>query len=378
MNYDYSKKEFELFIELYQTVSAYSAEHPMDTGEDECRKNIQAAMKQLGQTPYLKLAIADIDGFYGTTTLMGAMEAVAAVSPSLYLSAEYSVRVLGRAIARWGNETLKKTFLDPLLSGESLGALALCEETVNVDNDPLATIGERRDGGIVLNGRKQFVVNAPVASVVGVVGLLDDKPALFLVETGAPGMTIDDTPGDALGYKGVAISGLHLRNCVVQEDRVIQCGPKENMTAILRLYENQVLMGASIGLAKASFEAARDYAKNHRTGGKPIIAYQEIGFKLSEMLTLYQASQLLAIRAAWTFENKPKEAGDLSLCAKVFCAESASQVAGEAMKILGSSAYFGANPVERAYCCARYGEVFGTSTELSRVKIGDAALGVKA
>lgn len=378
MNYDYSKKEFELFIELHQLVSAHSAEHPMDTGADECRKNIQGAMQQLGQTPYLKLAIEDIDGFYGTTTMMGAMEAVAAVSPSLYLSAEYSVRVLGRAIARWGSESLKKTFLAPLLSGESLGALALCEQTVNVDNDPLATTGDRRNGGVVLNGTKQFVVNAPVASVVGVVGLLDDKPALFLVEKGAPGMTINELPGDALGYKGAAISGVHLENCAVGEDRVIQCGPKENMTAILRLYENQVLMGASIGLAKASFEAARDYAKNHRTGGKPIIAYQEIGFKLSEMLTLYQAAQLLAIRAAWTFENKPKEADELSLCAKVFCAESAAQVAGEAMKILGSSAYFGANPVERAYCCARYGEVFGTSTELSRVKIGDAALGVKA
>ncbi len=381
MNYDYAQKEFELFIELYQMIADFAAEHPMDTHPTstdaaECQNNIQTAMRKLGQTPYLKLAVEEVRDFNGATTLMGAMEGVAAASPSLYLSAGYSAHVLGRAIAKWGNEDNQKTFLRPLLSGESLGAIALCEETVNVDNDPLTTAGERQEGGIVLNGRKQFVVNAPVASVIGVVGLFDGKPALFLVEKDAPGLTLD-APVDAFGYKGAAISGLRLENCPIDEDRIIVCNDKENMVATIRLWENQVLIGASIGLAKTAFESARDYAKTHRTGGKPIIAYQEIGFKLSEMLTLYQASQLLAIRAAWTFENKPREAGDLTLCAKAFCAESAAQLAGEAIKIMGSSAYFGVNPVERAYCCSRYGEIFGTSTELSRVKIGDAALGIK-
>ncbi len=376
MNYEYSQKEFEFFIELYQMVSAYSASHPMDTGGADCEKNIQGGVEKLGQTPYLKLGVSDVENANGLVTLMGAMEVVAAVSPSLYLTAEYSMRLLGRALAKWGDEKQKQAFLNPLISGSAIGALALCEQTVNVDNEPLAATGEKQGSTVIISGRKQFVVNGPVAKVIGVVGTCDGKPAIFLVDGDAPGLSINRTEG-SFGYKGACISEMILENCRIDEDRMIRCSEKEDMVSVLRLWENQILTGASLGLMRASFESARDYAKSHKTGGKPIIAYQEIGFKLAEMLTLFQTSQMLAIRAAWTAEKQPREAFDLTLCAKVFCTESAARVSGEAMNIFGSSAYFGANPVEHAYCCARYGESFGTSTELSRIKIGDAALGIK-
>ncbi len=377
MNYDYSQKEFELFIGIHQVLTDFSAGHPMDTGEAASKTFIRSALQQLGQTPYLKLGVEDAPEYNGCTTLMGAMEVVAAVSPSLFLSTEYSVRVLGRALARWGDDNQKQTYLTPLVSGETLGALALCEQTANVDNDPLSTVAEKQGDGYVVNGKKQFVVNGPVAAVIGVVGVLDGRPAIFLVSPETPGVTIVPTEG-AMGYKGTAIAEITLEDCAVDAAHVLRCPDKENMVSTLRMWENQVLTGASLGLMRAAFESARDYAKSHRTGGKPIIAYQEVGFKLSEMLTLFQTSQMLATRAAWTMDKHPKDAFELTLCAKVFCTESASQVSGEAMKILGSSAYFGANPVERAYCCVRYGEIFGTSTELSRVKLGDAALGVKS
>ncbi len=376
MNYEYSQKEFELLIELFQMVTDFAADHPMDSGTADCRQNIQEALEKLGQTPYLKLGVEHVEEYNGVVTLMGAMEVVALVSPSLFLSAEYGVRVLGRALAKWGSQQQKDEFLRPLVSGTAMGAMALCEKTVNVDNEPLATTGEKQGDKIIINGRKQFVVNGPVAKIIGIAGTYDGKPAIFIVDKDTPGLVNHETEG-ALGYKGTAVSEITLTDCAVDETRVIGCSEKENMVSSLRLWENQVLTGASLGLMRASFENARDHAKSHRTGGKPIIAYQEVGFKLAEMLTLFQTSQMLAIRAAWTSETSPKEAVDLTLCAKVFCTESAAQVSGEAMRILGSSAYFGSNPVERAYCCARYGEIFGTSTELSRVKLGDAALGIK-
>jgi alkylation response protein AidB-like acyl-CoA dehydrogenase len=136
-------------------------------------------------------------------------------------------------------------------------------------------------------------------------------------------------------------------------------------------------LGASLGLMKTAFESARAYAKSHKTGGKPIIAFQEIGFKLSEMLTLFQTSQLFAYRTAWTTEKDPKEAESLTLCAKVFCTESAEQVASEAMKILGGAGYIAGNAVEQSFRCAKYGQIAGTSTEIARVKIGDTALGLR-
>lgn len=376
MNFDYSKKEFELFLELYQMLKDYSADHPMDSRSPECAQNIMGAIEKLGHTPYFRFALEKMEGYNGAVTAMGAMEVVAAVSPSLYLSAEYSTRVLGRAIDRWGDENQKKRFLQPLLSGTLLGALALCEQTVNVDNDSLITNGNKQGNTISITGKKQFVINGPVADIFGVVGTYEGKSAIFLVDKKAPGLVVKEK-AEALGYKGAAISAVSFEDCTIEESHVISCSEKEDMVGLLRLWENLALIGASLGLMRTSFESARDYAKSHRTGGKPIIAYQEIGFKLAEMLTLYQSSQLLATRAAWTLEKMPKEAVDLTLCAKVFCAESAAQVSGDAMKILGSSAFFGSNPVEHAYCCARFSEIFGTSSELSRVKIGDAALGLK-
>lgn len=149
------------------------------------------------------------------------------------------------------------------------------------------------------------------------------------------------------------------------------------MPKILRQWEDQVLLGASLGLSKTAFESARDYAKSHKSGGKPIIAYQEVGFKLAEMLTLFQTAQLLAYRTAWNLDTAAAEADELVDCAKVFCTEAAEQIASEALKILGGAGFTAGNPVEQAYRCAKYGQIAGTSTEIARVNIGDAALGYR-
>ncbi len=151
----------------------------------------------------------------------------------------------------------------------------------------------------------------------------------------------------------------------------------DDLLPTLRLWENQVMIGASLGALKAAFETARDSAKINRTGGKPAIAYQAVAFKLSEVLTLYQTAQLLAYRAAWTCDTLPKEAESLIWCAKVFCTEAAEKVAGYALQILSSEGFLSGNPAERAYRNAKLGQIYGTSTEIARVKIGDQALGYK-
>jgi alkylation response protein AidB-like acyl-CoA dehydrogenase len=205
---------------------------------------------------------------------------------------------------------------------------------------------------------------------------MGDKSAIFMVEKGAPGLILGERTA-TIGYGGAAISTLELKNCVISAGNVICPPDAQTMTTLLRLWENQILMGASLGLMKTAFESARTYAKSHKTAGKPIIAFQEIGFKLSEMLTLFQTSQLFAYRTTWTAEKDPKEAESLTLCAKVFCTESAEQVTGEAMKILGGAGYVSGNAVEQAFRCAKYGQIAGTSTEIARVKIGDTALGLR-
>jgi len=245
---------------------------------------------------------------------------------------------------------------------------------MNVENDPLETLGTENGRHVMINGSKQYVVNGPVADWLAVAGTFHDAPALFLIKNGTEGMKKTGR-FQTLGYDGVQICHMHFDDCCIPNDQVIIPHAGDDVLTILRFWENQVLIAACLGMMKSSFETAKAYANTHQSGGKPIVAYQEVAFKLAEMLTLYQTSQLLAYRAAWLSDESFKQAIDLTLCTKVFCTESAEKIAGQALQILAGQGYQMGNKAECAYRCAKYTQIAGTSTEIARVKIGDKALG---
>jgi alkylation response protein AidB-like acyl-CoA dehydrogenase len=178
-----------------------------------------------------------------------------------------------------------------------------------------------------------------------------------------------------LGYNALAAAAITLKEVPLESTQIIGPFSDEAPLQELRAWEDQTLAAAGLGLMQRSFDAAREFAKNHQSGGKPIIAYQEIGFKLAEMLTLLQTSQLLAYRAAWMDAAGDPEARIVAHCAKVFCSESAEAVASHALEILGGRGFVRGNPAEESYRDAKYLQIAGTSTEISRMKIGDRLLG---
>jgi alkylation response protein AidB-like acyl-CoA dehydrogenase len=355
MNFDFAPDDQTLFAAV-RTAAAGQA-------------TPEALAAALAPTGYLALAIGrECSG----PTLMGAMEALAGVHPGGYLGLEMSTRVLGRALARWGRPDQRERWLAPLARGAWIGALALAEQGLNVDNDPLAVAARPDRGGVCLDGDKSYVVNAPAAAWIGVVGRLEERPALFMVPRAAEGLAVAE-PLASLAAEGLAVADVRLTGVQLPEDHVVAL--PEDALDVLRLWENQVLCAAALGLQAAALSEARDYAKTHRTGGKPIIAYQEVGFKLAEMLTLLQTSQLYAYRAAWTADASPREARSLTWCAKVFCSEAAERVAGDALRILGGAGFRPGCVAAGCQRWAKYPQVAGTSTEIARVKIGDDILG---
>ncbi|MFW5901983.1 MAG: acyl-CoA dehydrogenase family protein [Thermodesulfobacteriota bacterium] len=377
MNYDFTEQEVTFFAGLTEKISPLAAGRALDQSAAAASADgLREVLARLAQTPYLRLGIEPVEGLNGELSLMGAMEVLASISPSAYLSVEASTRLFGRAVNAWGSPEQKARFLEPLLEGAAIGALGLSEATLNIKNEPLKTRGEKQGDAFVVSGAKQYVINAPLADWIAVAGTCEGAPALFLVEKETPGLSVDP-PLATLGYEGAAIAGAALENCRIPQSQAIFAEERTSMPKILRQWEDQVLLGASLGLSKTAFESARDYAKSHKSGGKPIIAYQEVGFKLAEMLTLFQTAQLLAYRTAWNLDTAAAEADELVDCAKVFCTEAAEQIASEALKILGGAGFTAGNPVEQAYRCAKYGQIAGTSTEIARVNIGDAALGYR-
>jgi len=377
MNYDFTEAEHTLFEEIARQVNALGDPAVMEQRDlSEKGWQIRRVIETLAQTPYLELGLQPAKEYNGQLTLMGAMEVLAGISPSAYLAVEAAARLFGRAIEKWGSYDQKEKYLEPILAGQGLGALALSEGAMNIENEPLATIGEKQENSVIVTGTKQYVINASIADWIAAVGVCEGIPALFVVESEASGLIVDP-PLQTPGYQGTPISSVTMDRCEIPAEQVIFPAAGDNTLTVLRMWENQILLGASLGIAKTAFNEARDYAKSHRSGGKPIITYQEIGFKLAEMLTMLQTAQILAYRTAWTLETSPDEAYELLLSAKVFCTESAEQICSEAMKILGGSGYISGNRAELAYRCAKFGQIAGTSTEFARVKIGDAALGYR-
>lgn len=376
MNFDFTEPEEQFFAAIAQTAEALKLELKIETSySDLAASNLRICLKHLAALNYLKLETSKSEFIPdGPLVLMKAMTELAGRCPSLFLAVEYSTRIFGRILAAWGDGDQKSRCLEPLVEGQTIGALALREDTMNVENDSLSVTGRRQGKTIFVSGRKQSVINAPVADLIAVAGILEERPVLFIVPSGAIGLIVSKRRL-TLGYDGVLMADVVLNDCPIPPENMICLPDMERMLATLQLWENQILVAAAIGLSNMAFETARAFAKSHHSGGRPIIEYQEVGFKLAEMLTLHQTAELLAYRAAWTAAASPKEAVELTLCAKVFATEMAEQNSGAALQILSSSGYLKGNPAEIAYRAAKFGQIAGTSTEIARVKIGDAAMG---
>ena len=328
-------------------------------------------MKVFGQTGYLAIGL---DNGTKDVDLVAAQENLATISPSLFLAVEVTTRIFGRVIAAYGSVEQKNEFLSALREGKFIGAVALSEESMNIESNPFFTSGLEVGGRFLVNGHKSHVVNGPLADWIAVAGKCGEGYAFFLVGKDSEGLAIGKNLC-TLGFNGTVCSNISFENNSVPIKHVV--GPFQDRKPFMtvRAWEDQILTAASLGLMRRSYETALKYAKEHKSGDRPIIEYQEVGFKLAEMLTLLQTSQLLAHRAAWMAKIEDGEADVLARCAKIFCSESAEAVASSGLQILGVSGCLSGNPVEEAYRDAKYLQIAGTSTEISRMKLGDGIMG---
>lgn len=376
MDFDFSPGEKAFFTQLSTELAAVATSD--DDGEADLSAlaaRLRGDLARLAATPYLRLAAEGQTAELGAAALVAATELLADRSPSLCLAVESSVRLLGRALAAFGADRQKARWLAPLVEGRAIGAIAIPPPTLGAAAAPPAVRAEVDGDSVVVTGEASLVVNAPLADLLGVVGLVGDRAAIVLVERGARGLAIGERLTTS-AYGGAAIAGLALDRCRVAAEAVVPGPDGVDLVAVLRRWESLAAAGASLGLMKTCLDGARRHARTQTAGpgGKPLVKHQEISFKLAEMLTLYQTSRLLAFRASWLEGTRSGEAGPVIDCAKVFCTESAEQVASAALQVLSTAGLVTPNPVERAFRCAKHGQTLGTSTEAARMQIGDDVL----
>ena len=153
MNFDFTDEEKNFFSEVTKAMETAAENRDFESGNlDTVRDNLAEALTALAPTGYLKLGMNGEDApVSGTLPLMAAMEQLSGISPSIFLAVEMSTRMFGRAAALGQEAGKGADILSALAAGKTVGALALSEESLNVENDPLTTTASRDGDTVCVN-----------------------------------------------------------------------------------------------------------------------------------------------------------------------------------------------------------------------------------
>jgi acyl-CoA dehydrogenase len=272
-------------------------------------------------------------------------------------------------IVRFGSKEQKERYLPKMAAGEWLGSFALTEPGAGSDAGALETRAERRGDHYVLNGRKMFITNAPLAHQYFLFARTDQGITAFIVDRESPGLSIGSV-FDTLGHQGSQISEIVLEDCRISANALVGEEGKGFDYAKRTLAEGRTTLSARcVGAAQKALELAIAYAEERRTFGKPLIEHQTIAFRLAQMSAKVEAARLLVYRSAWALD-KGEAAIRESSTAKLVAAENAWEVVDEAVQIFGGNSYIrGEYMIERIWRDVRVARIYDGSSEVQQIVI---------
>jgi alkylation response protein AidB-like acyl-CoA dehydrogenase len=262
--------------------------------------------------------------------------------------------VVAKLLAGFGTDEQKQRYLPRMATGELRATMALTEPGGGSDLQAMRTVARRDGDGYVINGAKTWITNARRAGLVALLCKTDPaaEPAhrgisVLLVEK-VPGFTVSrDLP--KLGYKGVETCELSFVDARVPATAVLGGVEGEGFAQMMRGLEiGRIQVAArATGVARAAFDDALRYAQERESFGKPIWRHQAVGHQLADMATKLTAARQLLLYAAREYE-----AGRADLAAgmaKLFCSETAMEIALNALRVHGGYGYSTEFDVERYF-----------------------------
>jgi alkylation response protein AidB-like acyl-CoA dehydrogenase len=279
-------------------------------------------------------------------------------------------------IGRFGTEAQKQEFLPGLAAGERRGGLALTEADAGTDVQRLQTTATRRGDGYLINGSKMWITNGRRGNTFVLAAKTEaqaDPPyrgiSAFIIEKGGAGFDVVREI-DTLGYRGVENCELAFKDFYVPAQNLVGGREGEGFKQIMTGLESERINVAArgVGVARAAFEAAIQYAQKRQTFGKPICEHQAIQFKLADMATRIEASRLLVYSAA-TKKDRGERCDLETSMAKLFATETAQAVSLDSLRIHGGVGYSTDLPIERFYRDAPLLLIGGGTNELQRLII---------
>lgn len=303
-----------------------------------------------------------------------AVEELSRVCASTGVTLSAHLSLASWPIYTYGNETQKKTFLNRLATGESLGAYALSEPGAGSDAASMKTVAQKDGDDYILNGNKVWTTNGEVADLYLVFAKTNPEAkhkgiSAFIVEKGTYGFTFGKKE-TKLGIRSSPTTELIFENCRIPKENMLGEEGEGFKIAMTTLDGGRNGIAAqAVGIAQGALDAATDYAKEREQFGKPIARNQGISFKLADMATDVEASRLLTYQAAW-LESKGLPYGKQSAMSKLFAGDAAMRITTEAVQVFGGYGYTKDYPVERYMRDAKITQIYEGTNEIQRLVIG--------
>jgi butyryl-CoA dehydrogenase len=283
-------------------------------------------------------------------------------------------------ILEFGTEVQKQKYLIPLAQGEALGAFGLTEPGAGTDAAGQKTTAEDKGDHYLLNGTKIFITNGYYADTYIVIAVTDRSKgsrgtSAFIVEKGWEGFSFG-TKEKKMGIRGSATYELIFDNVKVPKENLLGKEGDGFKIAMQILDGGRIGIAAqALGIAQGAIDECIPYLQNRVQFGKPLSAFQNTQFQMADMQTKVSASRLLVYQAAQAKQDHEKYS-HLAAMAKLFAAETASDVTRRAVQLVGGYGYIREYPFERMMRDAKITEIYEGTSEVQRMVIANW-LGVK-
>lgn len=319
------------------------------------------------------MTVAEKQGGSGADVLSQALaiECIAKANGGLSTIVAVQSLVCG-ILEKCGNEAQKEKYLTRLTSN-TVGAFALTEPHAGSDASALKATAERQGDFYILNGTKQFITSGQTGGIAIVFAVTDkfagkNGISAFIVETDAEGYDASRTE-DKMGQHCSDTAQVVLNDVKIHENQRIGLEGEGYKIALSNLENGRISIAAQcLGLARAGYEEAVNYAKDRKTFGKAILEHQAVAFRLAEMKTKLTATAHMVYEAA-----RLKSEGELCLeaacMAKLYASEAAIEIADKSLQIHGGYGYVSDYPIERIYRDVRVCSLYEGTSDIQKMII---------
>ncbi|MCB0373385.1 MAG: acyl-CoA dehydrogenase family protein [Muricauda sp.] len=373
MNFDYSETQRMVAESARDFAQQYILPHVMEW--DEAQIFPVEVFKKAGELGFMGILVPESLGGSGLGyhEYIAILEEISKVDPSIGLSVAAHNSLCTNHILSFANEEQLQRWIPKLATGEWIGAWGLTEHNTGSDAGGMSTTAVKDGDHWVLNGAKNFITHGKSGDIAVVIARTGEKGdshgmTAFAIEKGTPGFT-SGKKENKLGMRASETAELIFSDCRIPDaNRLGEVG--DGFIQSMKVLDGgRISIGAlSLGIAKGAYEAAMKYSKERVQFGKPISKFQAIAFKLADMATEIEASELLLHKAAF-LKNEGRPVTKLGAMSKMYASEVCVKVATEAVQIHGGYGYTKDFPVEKFYRDSKLCTIGEGTTEIQKLVI---------